>query len=329
MRVAVVGAGSWGTALAILLGRKGHDTFLYGRASEHLDQLASRRENLRYLPGFLMPETVEVRPLADPLSTYDLCVIAVPAAALQATLPQLREQHSLCLASKGLAPQVDALLSELVTKALPEAEIAALSGPNLAIELAREVPTAAVAACPREDLAEKVREAFMGPHYRVYISDDLRGVELAGALKNVMALGAGISDGLGFGDNTKGALLARGLNEITRLGLAMGARLDTFLGIAGVGDLIATASSDLSRNYRVGRAIGRGGSLEAALEEIGQVAEGVETCHSAVQLAHRLKVDAPLTGTISQMLTGDVDPRRAVSALMERTPKREGVLCDR
>jgi glycerol-3-phosphate dehydrogenase (NAD(P)+) len=329
MRVAVVGAGSWGTALAILLGRKGHETLLYGRASEHLDQLASRRENLRYLPGFLMPETVEVRPLEKPLAPYDLCVIAVPAGAVQANLPQLKGQHSLCLASKGLAPNADALLSDLVAKAMPEAEIAALSGPNLAIELAREVPTVAVAACPQEEMAEKVRDAFMGPHYRVYISEDLRGVELAGALKNVMALGAGISDGLGFGDNTKGALLARGLNEITRLGLAMGARLDTFLGIAGVGDLIATASSDLSRNYRVGRALGKGASLEAALAEIGQVAEGVETCHSAVQLARRLDVDAPLTGTISQMLKGDVDPRRAVSALMERTPKREGVLCDR
>ncbi len=327
MEACVLGAGSWGTALAILLGRNGHTVRLHGRSKSHLQSLESAHENLRYLPGFALPSNVSVAFGPEDLGKPDLWVIAVPAAGVRSTLDLVAgESPSVVIAAKGLEPGSGSLLSEVALEVRPEAAIAALSGPNLAVEIVRGIPTAAVAASQDSAFAFRVCEAFQSRTFRVYASGDVRGVELAGALKNVLAIGAGMSDGLGFGDNTKGALLARGLREMTLLGLALGGRIETFFGIAGVGDLFATASSRLSRNYRVGLRVGEGWPLAEAVSEIGQVAEGVTTADAALVHSRKLGVEMPVFEAIESVLIGRTKPLDAVGMLMERLPKKEDPL---
>jgi len=324
MTVTVVGAGSWGTALALVLARNGHEVRIVGRESDALSSLSICRENLRYLPGFVLPEGVRVEHLDEATPEGEMVVVAVPSGAVHEVTQLVSGYPIAVIASKGLAPGGEALLSDQVAARCPNTKTVVLSGPNLAVELAQGVPTVAVAASTDEAAACMVRDAFHCRTYRVYISDDVRGVETAGALKNIMAIAAGMSDGLGFGDNTKGALMARGLNEMARIGVAMGARIETFLGIAGVGDLFATANSRLSRNYRVGYGLGQGRKLGEILNEIGQVAEGVTTADLALVMARRLGVQAPITEAVQGVMRETVDPRSAVWQLMERTPKREG-----
>lgn len=327
MNVTVLGAGSWGTALAILLARNDCDVTLVGRNAEEMAITQARRENLRYLPGFAIPKNVAYATEVE--RPADLWVVAVPAAAARQALAAVKGEAPLvCCASKGLEPQSGALMHEVAREVLADKNprTAALSGPNLAVEIVRGIPTAAVSASEDIETADAVRRAFTGPTYRVYVSPDIVGVELAGALKNVLAIGAGISDGLGFGDNSKGAFLARGLYEITKLGLAMGARLETFLGIAGVGDLFATANSRLSRNYRVGHAIGKGTTLAEALREVGQVAEGVGTSESALALARRASVAMPVFEAVDLILRGQKRPMEGVSMLMERMSRADAPL---
>jgi glycerol-3-phosphate dehydrogenase (NAD(P)+) len=253
-----------------------------------------------------------------------LAVVAVPSSAVRDVAPLLKGVRTLCIASKGLDQRSGAVLSDVVRAEVSQARLVALSGPNLAVELAQGVPTAAVSASQDASAAEEVRSVFMCKNYRVYVSDDMRGVELAGSLKNVMAIAAGMSDGIGFGDNTKGALLARGLNEMARLGVKMGARVGTFLGIAGVGDLFATAASRLSRNYRVGFGLGEGRTVEQVLSEIGQVAEGVATAETAINLAKTHGVSVPITEVVHAVIKNQIAPREAVNMLMERAPAKEG-----
>lgn len=323
MKASVVGAGSWGTALAMLLARNGHDIRLIARDEATAQELRQDRENRQYLPGFAFPSGLQVVSTQQAaLEDDEFRVLAVPSSAVDDVLPLLQGSPIAVVATKGLHAPSGEVMSDMLEAALPGTHITALSGPNLAIEIARGIPTAAVSAGPLE-AATRIRDAFLGPTFRVYVSDDLRGVELAGALKNVMAIGAGMSDGLGYGDNTKGAFLARGLHEMTRLGLAMGAQMPTFLGLAGVGDLFATASSTLSRNYRVGYGMGQGQSLEAVLETIGQVAEGVPTCTAAVRLATQHGVEVPIMTMLQAVLTGHLDPREGVVRLMERRTLRE------
>ncbi len=329
MTVTVIGAGSWGTALALLLLRNGHRVRLLGREPETLADLATLRENRRYLPGFVLPGELTAGPIDGADRGAEMTVIAVPSAAVAEVAPAACESEVVVVASKGLAG--GRLLSETVRDACPGTRVVVLSGPNLALEIARGVPTLAVVAESGanghdSEAAVLARDAFMTSSYRVYLGSDALGIELAGSLKNVYAIAAGMSDGLGFGDNTKGALLARGLNEMARLGLAMGARLETFMGIAGVGDLFATANSRLSRNYRVGWALGQGQGLEDALEQIGQVAEGVATTEQALALAAAHRVDVPIMEVVRGVIAGHTDARKAVTSLMERTPKREAVL---
>jgi glycerol-3-phosphate dehydrogenase (NAD(P)+) len=320
MNVAVLGAGSWGTALAVVLARNGHDVLLLGRHEEDLTAVRETRENRRYLPGFELPFNIRVETLSAAPIDSELTVLAVPSSSVRGVARALRGNHPLVvLAAKGLEPGTGALLSDVVAEELPNSQIGALSGPNLAVEIARGVPTVAVAAHPQPGPAECIRDAFFCATFRVSTSTDLVGVELAGALKNVLAIGAGMSDGLGFGDNTKGAFLSRGLMEMSRLGLAMGATMPTFLGPAGVGDLFATAVSKLSRNYRVGRALGEGRALADALAEIGQVAEGVPTAASAILLADRQGVDVPVMAAVEAVIAGRILPRDAVARLMDRT----------
>lgn len=327
MNVAVLGSGSWGSALSILLARNGHVVSLQGRDHEEIASMQACRENLRYLPGFVFPESVSFAMLGKEPGDFELTVLAVPSGAVRSVAPQIPGKRPLVvIAAKGLEPTTAETMAQVVKESLPNSEAGVLSGPNLAVEIVRGVPTAAVAAFENLETADRVRSAFMCRTFRVYLSQDVIGVELAGALKNVLAIGAGLSDGLGFGDNTKGALLARGLHEMTCLGLAMGARVETFMGLAGVGDLFATAASKLSRNYRVGVTLGQGGTLADALEGIGQVAEGVTSSESAVKLGRENEVPTPVFDAIDNVIRGRSLPMQAVEQLMERMPRTEGFL---
>ncbi len=327
MKAAVLGSGSWGTALAILLARNGHDVTLLGRDPEEIEIMKATRENLKYLPGFAIPANVRYELLHQHLEPAEMTVVAVPSNAVRKVVHEVTGNHPLVVvAAKGLEMGTAKMVSDVVAEALPEAQIGALSGPNLAVEIVRGIPTAAIAACRDDAVAERIRVAFNCRTFRVYKSDDVTGVELAGAMKNVIAVGAGMSDGLGFGDNTKGAFLARGLKEMIALGQKMGARTETFLGIAGVGDLFATASSNLSRNYRAGKLLGQGKTLEDALKEVGQVVEGVSTSESVQLLARQYETDLPVCAAIESVIRGRVDPLRAVGMLMERDTPTEGVL---
>jgi glycerol-3-phosphate dehydrogenase (NAD(P)+) len=316
-KCAVLGAGSWGTALAVLLARNGNQVTLWGRDTDELAEIASKRRNDRYLPSIDIPDGVSV---GEP-DEATIWVVAVPSDAVREVACRLPEGALVVIAAKGLEAQ-GKRMSEVLLEVQPTAKVCVLSGPNLAMEIARGVPTATVIASD-DGYAEQVREAFMCRTFRVYTSNDVAGVELGGALKNVLAIGAGVSDGLGFGDNTKGAFIARGLHEMCALGEALGARRETFMGLSGVGDLFATAVSRLSRNYRVGFSLGQGASLDDAIAELGQVAEGVPTAAAAVGLAERAGIEVPVMQSVNRVLQGEMTPLEGVSMLMERTAKTE------
>ncbi len=326
MRVVVLGNGSWGTALALILARNGLDVWLLGRDPEEVQQLKDRRENLRYLPGFILPPDVHFGLLDESPPDADLWVVAVPSNAVRTAISAVKgETPNVIIASKGLEHGTGQILSDVVREALPGAVIGVISGPNLAVELARGIPTAALVAFEDQAVAERVAMAFVCRTYRIYVGTDVVGIEVAGALKNVLAIAAGMSDGLGFGDNTKGALLARGLGEMMRIGHALGGQKETFYGIAGVGDLFATASSKLSRNYRVGWGLGKGRTLREVLDELGQVAEGVSTSESVARLLHKREIRAPIHELVDSVIKGRTQPMQAVERLMEQHAKTEGL----
>jgi len=297
------------------------------RRPAQIARIAAERVNRRYLPEARLPDTVAPTTETAPLQACAVWVLAVPSGALREALRLCPPPDAtLIIAAKGLEPDTGKLLTQVVCEALGnrEARTAVLSGPNLAVELVRGAPTASVAASRSLACAEQVQELLMTPPIlRVYTSDDVVGVELGGALKNVYAIGAGISDGLGFGDNTKATLLTRGLAEMMRFGAAMGARPETFMGLTGVGDLFATAVSRLSRNYRFGRAIAEGKTADEARALLGQVAEGYPTALAAQTLAAQLGVEMPLLHAIADILTGRRAIPDALQGLMTRPPKGE------
>lgn len=329
--VAVLGAGSWGTALALLLA-EGGAVRLWDRTPALVESLRTDRENRRYLPGFSLPPAITVTAdMAEALAGGAACiVVAVPSAAVGEVLalaaPYLPAACDIVLAAKGLEPDTGQLPFEVAGAALAPAmargtapSLVALSGPNLAAEVARGVPAAAVAACPDMVAAHRVAERFNRPAFRVYVSADRTGVEMGGAIKNVLAIAGGVSDGLGYGDNTKAALLTRGLAEMTRLGVAYGALPETFYGLAGVGDLMATAASRLSRNWRVGEGLAKGGTLQDVLTQLGQVAEGVPTARAVARLAAEKGVEAPVCAAVHALLFEGVAPSDVVMSLTART----------
>lgn len=325
MQVGVVGAGSWGTALAWMLSHSGQAIRLYGRPGPELETLRRDRVNATYMPGLELPASLEIRAIGD-WYPEDTLILAIPSGGVRALAREIPKSVSVIfLASKGLELNTAKLLSTVVQEERPDAVVGAVSGPNLASEVVRGIPTATLCACENEAVAESMASALQSKTFRAYITDDVIGVELAGALKNVLAIGAGISDGLGFGNNTKGALLARGLREMALLGVKMGARIETFFGIAGVGDLMATAHSNLSRNYRVGFAVGKGQSIEDATRELGQVAEGVMTSRCVAMLSQQFGVELPIMSVIDQVLHHGLPARQAVGMLMDREPQRERI----
>lgn len=334
-RITVLGAGSWGTALAALLAANGHSVRLWAREATLVHALRNTRENARYLPGIaLSPSILPTTDRAEAAAQAQIVVFAVPSGALRQVAEEFAGQLApdvlLLSASKGLEDSSGLRMSQVLAATLPDAEVrtVVLSGPNLAVEMARGVPTASVAASVNPEAAAAVQRLFThqpSPTFRVYTGEDVIGVELGGAIKNVIAIGAGVCDGLGFGDNAKAALMTRGLSEAVRLGRAQGANEATFMGLSGVGDLIATGASALSRNYRVGKALGQGRSLFDILAELGQVAEGVPTTRALCDLAARSQVEMPLCAALNAVLFENRSAPEVIRELMLRPPKPERV----
>ena len=326
MKAAVCGGGSWGTALACLLARKGVDVTLWARDAAFADALQQARGNERYLPGVRFPDSLRVTATLSEVHGRDV-VIAVPTRAqrevARAIAPGARGHVVLC-AAKGWEPDTRRRMSEVLAEELGGSDrVAVLAGPSHAEEVARGIPTSVVVASENEATARRFQELLHDPTFRVYTNTDLLGVEIAAALKNVIAIAAGVCDGLGFGDNTKGALLTRGLAELARLGQALGARAETFSGLAGIGDLVTTCTSRHSRNRRLGELVAGGVSLEDARRRIGMAVEGVETTRSALDIAAAHDVELPITAQVAHVLFAGRDPRHALEALMGRDAKAE------
>ncbi len=327
MRIAVLGAGAWGTALALSLADR-HSVVLWVWDPADLEAMERTRVNGRYLPGFPIPPSVALE--GDParaLADADLALAVVPTAALRETLERMAARAArlpVVVASKGFEPASGRLPHQVAQEVLGrEARYGVLSGPSFAQEVARGLPTAVTLAAADAAFAEGAARALHGPRLRVYSSTDVVGVEVGGAVKNVIAIAAGISDGLGFGHNARAALITRGLAEITRLGARLGGRQETFLGLAGVGDLILTCTGDLSRNRQVGRLLAQGKRLEEILESLGHVAEGVHTAREVRGLAQALGVDMPITEAVYRVLFQGLAPLEAVDMLLSREPKPE------
>jgi glycerol-3-phosphate dehydrogenase (NAD(P)+) len=326
--VLVLGAGSWGTALGMVLARHGVETRLWDTDRGHVEAMADRGVNERHLPGIPLP--ARLRPVPDfesaAAGVADV-VVAVPCEGLRDVLELLaslsRVRLRLCLASKGLAPGTLSLNHEVAREHLGDIEVAILSGPSFAREVAAGLPTAVTIASQTESAAVAFARRFHGDDFRIYTHDDVIGVQVGGAVKNVMAIAAGIADGLGFGANTRAALVTRGLVEIMRLGIAMGGKRETFMGLAGLGDLVLTCTDDQSRNRRLGLALARGSSAADAGRQIGQAVEGVRTAGVALELARRLSVEMPITAQVDAVIRGATGPREAVQVLLSRGPKSE------
>ncbi len=332
-RTLVLGAGAWGTALAIGAARHGTARVtLWARDAAQAREIAQHRENARYLPGLALPESLRVAG-GDALALAaeaDLVIIATPMAALREWLVAMAGLRVpvawLCKGFERAASdrQPGLLGHEIAAEVAPMLQAGVLSGPSFAQEVARGQPTALVAASAHAAVRDALVAAFHGPTLRVYANDDVAGVEVGGAVKNVLAIATGLCDGLGLGLNARAALITRGLAEITRLGVALGARPDTFMGLSGLGDLVLTATGDLSRNRQVGLLLARGQTLAQAVASLGHVAEGVYSARTVAQRAQGLGVDMPITDAVVALLEGRLQPEQAVVALMGRDPKNEG-----
>ncbi len=330
MNCAILGAGGWGTALARLLARKGYAVRLWARRPEFAHELDTLRENRTYLPGVALPnDHLEiVSDLAQATENADVVLLAVPSFAMREIAKRLKELRARPQAwinlAKGLERDSLLTMSAVLQQELQSENIFTLSGPSHAEEVGRDFPTSVVLAGRDLALGEKLQRALMTERFRVYLSDDLLGVEYGGAVKNVIALAAGILDGLGYGgDNAKAALIARGLAEMVRLGVCLGARRETFFGLAGVGDLVATCTSEYSRNRHVGYRLGKGESLREIVESMAMVAEGIYATRAVRELARRYTVEMPITEAVYAVLYEGADPLAQLNALMTREPKRE------
>lgn len=327
MKLTVVGAGAWGSALAAALSGQ-HRVTLWARDPELRRSLREQRENPRYLPGLRFPDALCIgEDFAAAIADADLLLIATPIAGLRPTLAQLRAAGAaapLIWACKGLEAGSGKLPHQIVADELGSAMLCgALSGPSFAEEVARGLPTAVTLAANDRPFGQRIAVALHSPRFRVYANDDLPGVEVGGAVKNIMAIATGICDGLGLGLNARAALITRGLAEIARFGVALGGQAQTFMGLAGMGDLILTCTGDLSRNRRVGLALAAGRTLAAALAELGHVAEGVGTAREVARLARRLGIEMPITEAVEAILHHDEPARAAVDRLLNRDPKSE------
>jgi len=327
-RCTVLGGGAWGTALADVLARNGHQAVLWALEADVVASVNSEQSNERFLPGIRLAHSLRASSdLSEALDGATMVCVATPAQHLRSVVRRsasaLGTSAIVCVASKGIEEETLALMSEAVADEVPGRRVVALSGPSFAAEVAGQQPTAVVAASDDLLAAEAVQEAFSNSHFRIYTHDDVIGVELGGSLKNVMAVAAGIVEGVGLGFNSRAALITRGLAEMTRLGAALGAQPATFAGLAGLGDLVLTCTGTLSRNRAVGMAIGRGSSLESALAGKETVAEGVATTRSALALATRERVEMPIVEMVHRILFDGHPARAAVAELMSRELRSE------
>lgn len=328
MKIAVIGSGGWGTAISLLLAGNGYDVYLWSWIQEETDRLNHDRENKEFLPGVKFPENIICsHDMRECVNGAELIVTAVPSPATRTTARQLShfvtDGQKLVNISKGLEEKTLMRLSEVYAQEIPQAKIAVMSGPSHAEEVSRKLPTTNVVASTDEKLAADIQGIFMNETFRVYTGTDVIGLELGGSLKNVIALCAGISDGLGYGDNTKAALITRGLAEISRLGIAMGAEEKTFMGLSGMGDLIVTCTSMHSRNRRAGILLGKGKSLKETLDEVHMVVEGVNTAAAAYELSKKYNVEMPIVEEANNILYNGASAREAVGRLMTREKKME------
>ncbi|MCK5895183.1 MAG: NAD(P)-dependent glycerol-3-phosphate dehydrogenase [Cocleimonas sp.] len=327
--ISVYGAGSWGTALALQLARNNIDVLLWDFNANFIADYQAARENIHFLAGIPFPDNLQcTNKIEDCIQHSHNQLIVVPSHGfrqlLQTLSPQLSKQHSIVWATKGLEVGTGKLLHEIAEEILPEyIPYGLVSGPTFALEVARNLPTAMTVACTTKTLSYNTAHAFQSDNFRVYTSDDILGVELGGAVKNVLAIAAGISDGLGFGANARAALITRGLAEIIRLGESMGAKPETIMGLAGIGDLILTCTDDQSRNRRLGLALGKGQSTEDAIKEIGQAVEGAKSSSCIELLAQRAKVEMPICSEVHRIVHEQLDPKIAVKELLSRHIRSE------
>ncbi|MDD6484419.1 MAG: NAD(P)H-dependent glycerol-3-phosphate dehydrogenase [Clostridiales bacterium] len=329
MKIAVIGSGGWGTAVAMLLASKGNAVYLWSWIQEETNRLNRDRENREFLPGVMLSDNIIcTHDMGICTEGAELIITAAPSPATRSTAKQLagfvKKGQKILNISKGLEEKTLLRLSQVYKEEIPQAVISVMSGPSHAEEVSRNLPTTNVVASEDMQTAQCIQDIMMKDTFRVYTSDDMVGVELGGSLKNVIALCAGISDGLGYGDNTKAALMTRGLAEITRLGIKMGARPETFMGLSGVGDLIVTCTSMHSRNRRAGILLGKGKSLEDTLNEVHMVVEGVNTAVAAYKLAEKYGVEMPIVNEAYNILYNGKDPKEAVFSLMTRKRGCEG-----
>ncbi|MGI8480835.1 MAG: NAD(P)H-dependent glycerol-3-phosphate dehydrogenase [Chthoniobacterales bacterium] len=327
-RTAIIGAGGWGTALAILWAKQGHDITLWGNNEARVERVAASRENADYLPGVKLPETIDVTSDLADCAGADLIVFVTPSVALRDIAMRLKNKLSnreavLMSCTKGIEHGTGMRMTQILSETFPENTVAVLSGPNLAVEVSRDLPTATVLGCENSACAEDLQQHLGSAHFRIYTSPEMTAIELGGALKNVFAIPAGVSDGFGLGDNSKAALVTRSLAELVRLGTAMGGNPRTFYGLSGAGDLIATCFSQHSRNRRVGEKLGQGKTLAQITADTQTVAEGVPTSKSAYECAHKLNIETPIIDQVYSVLYERKRPDQALHELLGRDQKSE------
>lgn len=328
MKVSIIGSGSFGTAIAILLGEKGYNVYAYDRNSEIINSMKEKRENERYLKGIKLPSRViPVVSLEEAIKDTDIIVLAVPSHGIREVCNKIKNIEDtdkiIVNLSKGIENETLLTMSNVIEEVLPNSKVAVMSGPSHAEEVSRGIPTTVVVASKDKKVSEKVQDVFMTSNFRVYTNNDLIGVELGGTVKNVIALAAGIADGIGYGDNTKAALMTRGIVEIGRLGAALGANIVTFAGLSGIGDLIVTCTSMHSRNRRAGILIGQGKTMEEAVKEVNMVVEGISATKSTYDLSKRVNVNMPIVEALYNVLFKGKNAKEAVTELMIRDKAHE------
>jgi glycerol-3-phosphate dehydrogenase (NAD(P)+) len=327
-KISLIGAGSWGTALSKIVSDNGHEVTVWSIVEDEIRMLEREHEHKDKLPGVKLPENiVYTTDLKTAVENQDVCIIAVPSPFIRSTAqkmkPYISKGQKIVSVAKGVEEHTLMTMSEIIEQEIPEADVAVLCGPSHAEEVGSGLPTTIVAGAHSRETAEYIQNVFMNEVFRVYISPDILGMELGAALKNVIALAAGVADGLGYGDNTKAALITRGIAEITRLGTAMGGKFETFYGLTGVGDLIVTCASMHSRNRRAGILIGQGKTMQEAMEEVKQVVEGVYSAKAAKEMAEKYQIEMPIIEQVNEVLFQNKSASQAVRELMLRDKKIE------
>ena len=328
MKISILGAGTWGTALAILLANNNHEVTIWSKIEKEVIELSKHRTEIKNLPGAILPESVVVtNNLEDALKQPELIVMAVASVYVRETAkrisPMIQEGQIIVNVAKGIEDATLKTLCEVIKEEIPQAEVAVLSGPSHAEEVSRKLPTTIVAGAKKKEVAKLIQDTFMNKYFRVYTSPDMIGIELGGSLKNVIALAAGVVDGLGCGDNTKAALMTRGIVEIARLGMVMGGKYETFSGLSGMGDLMVTCTSKHSRNRNAGFLIGKGKTAEEAMKEVNQVVEGVYSAKAALKLGQKYNVELPIIEKINEVLFEGKTAKEAMLDLLIREKTEE------